>query len=470
MHKRQLLINSIYYTVGEILPRVIGLFLLPILTRYLTPGEYGINSYTTTVMLFTLAIGSLSLNTFLIRNYYKEDTEEKRKRIIGNIFLMMLLTNGVVTVLQLLFFPWALTHWNIRIPFHPYFMLAILNNFMEGLFIVPLVIYRVRQNARLFVLVNVSRTFLQFVVTFLMLVWWHYGLTGVYLARIFVNIPYSVLLVAVVYRNALLRPDWVQMKKGLVFSLPVLPGILSYLFIATFDRIVLEKNLGLTSLGLYASAATLALALNVVVQGLYRAFEPKIFEKHDTPEYATVTDTLYRYFLACLLTGGFLLSIFSREIFLLFTSRKFLEAYQLVPLLVVPVVLGGIATFLGTLLLADHRQIVVTRATLVSVIITVAGTLVLIRVMGVYGAILTSAVAYAVVVVFYMRNVRMKNNYLIPLTTLICITLAVGWGVMHLELTPLLSIPLKAVAGLLYFGLCIYFFRIRLNHLELYTK
>lgn len=463
MPKRKLLINSIYYTIGEILPRVIGFFLLPILTRYLTPGEYGINSYTTTVMLFSLAIGSLSLNTFLLRNYYKEGTEDNRRRIIGNIFLMMFLTNGIITALQLLFFPWALIHWNIQIPFRPYFMLAILNNFMEGLSIIPLVIYRVKLNARVFVLINVSRTFLQFVVTFFMLARWHYGLTGVYLARVFVNIPYSVLFVAVVYRNAQLKPDWAQMKKALVFSLPVLPGTLSYLFIATFDRIVLEKNLGLTSLGLYASAATLALALNVVVQGLFRAFEQKIFEKHDTPEYTNVTDTLYRYYLTCLLTGGFLLSIFSREFFLFFTSRKFLEAYQLVPLLVVPVILGGIATFLGALLLADHRQIVVSRATLVSVIITVAGTLVLIRVMGVYGAILTSGVAYAVVVTFYLRNVRLKNNYLIPLTTLLCITLATGWGFMRLELMPLLSIPLKVVAGLLYFGLCLSFFRIPLK-------
>jgi O-antigen/teichoic acid export membrane protein len=130
MSKRKLVINSIYYTIGEILPRVIGFFLLPVLTRYLTPAEYGINSYTTTVMLFMFAIGSLSLNTFLLRNYYKEAGEENRKKIIGNIFLLTQAANVILTVLQLLLFPWILAWFRIRIPFHPYFELAILNNFI----------------------------------------------------------------------------------------------------------------------------------------------------------------------------------------------------------------------------------------------------------------------------------------------------------------------------------------------------
>src|ERR1700744_6617321 len=133
MGNRQLVVNTVYYMVGEILPRIIGFFLLPILTPYLTPAEYGINSYTTTVMLFSGAIAALSLNTFLLRNYYKESTPEGGKRLIGNVFLLMLLTNGVVTVLELLLFPMLLTRWKINIPFHPFFLLAILNRGMESL-------------------------------------------------------------------------------------------------------------------------------------------------------------------------------------------------------------------------------------------------------------------------------------------------------------------------------------------------
>src|SRR5260370_29519718 len=53
-----------------------------------------------------------------------------------------------------------------------------------------------------------------------------------------------------------------------------------------------SKSVGLGLLGLYSTAATLALALNIIIQGLYRAFEQNIFEKHGQPGYHQVTDEL----------------------------------------------------------------------------------------------------------------------------------------------------------------------------------
>jgi len=462
MHKRRLVINSIYYTVGEVLPRIVGFFLLPLLTRWLTPAEYGINSYTNTVMLFSLAVSTLSLNTFLLRNYYKEGAGIDKKRIIGNIFLMMLLANGIVTGLELLLFPAALVWLKIGIPFHPFFLLAILNNFMEGISVIPLVIYRIRQNARTFVLINAGRVLLQFAATVLLLGYWHRGLVGVYWARIIASIPFTLLFLGIVYRNAIFRPNVEQMRKALRFSLPLLPGVLSYLFIITFDRVVLEKNVGLDSLGLYSTAATLSLALNIVVQGLYRAFEQKVFEKHGQPEYERVIDELYRYFIACLLGAGFLVSLFSREVFLFITSARFQSAYTLVPLLTVPVILNGFITFLSVLVIAQQRQTVITRGTVLSLIVTIPATLVLIRWWGVYGAILSSALSFGIVVFFYLYHLRLARSYILSWGSLLLV-LVVSCQAMqrvNLPLVPMIGIKLALSAG--FAACCLIRFRIRL--------
>jgi O-antigen/teichoic acid export membrane protein len=440
----------------------VGFFLLPLLTRWLTPAEYGINSYTNTVMLFSLAVSTLSLNTFLLRNYYKEGAGIDKKRIIGNIFLMMLLANGIVTGLELLLFPAALVWLKIGIPFHPFFLLAILNNFMEGISVIPLVIYRIRQNARTFVLINAGRVLLQFAATVLLLGYWHRGLVGVYWARIIASIPFTLLFLGIVYRNAIFRPNVEQMRKALRFSLPLLPGVLSYLFIITFDRVVLEKNVGLDSLGLYSTAATLSLALNIVVQGLYRAFEQKVFEKHGQPEYERVIDELYRYFIACLLGAGFLVSLFSREVFLFITSARFQSAYTLVPLLTVPVILNGFITFLSVLVIAQQRQTVITRGTVLSLIVTIPATLVLIRWWGVYGAILSSALSFGIVVFFYLYHLRLARSYILSWGSLLLV-LVVSCQAMqrvNLPLVPMIGIKLALSAG--FAACCLIRFRIRL--------
>jgi O-antigen/teichoic acid export membrane protein len=462
MQNRRLVINTIYYTIGEILPRLIGFLLLPLITRYLTPAEYGIYSYTNTVMLFSFALSTLSLNTFLLRNYYKEETPEGRRRIIGNIFLLMLLTNAAVSALELLIFPGVLSWLKTGIPFSPYFVLAIVNNFIEGIAVVPLIIYRLRQDARTFVFLSAGRVFLQFGLTAILLTRWHFGLTGVYLARTFVGIPYMLLFLGIVYRNARFLPDRQQMRKALRFSLPLLPGVLSYLFITTFDRMVLEKHVGLGALGLYSTAATLALALNIIAQGLYRSFEQKLFEKHGKPEYETVMDGLHRYYLTALLAGGFLLSLFSREIFLFFTSPGFRPAYRLVPLLIVPVILNGLITFLNVLVIAEQRQTLVTQGMSLSLVITFPATVWLIRLWGVYGAILSSALSFGIVVFYYLIRLRLKRPHVLAWGSLLLLLVGVCQGIQWLDLSlvPMLLIKLGLAAG--YLRLCIFLFKINL--------
>ena len=462
MQQRKLVIDSVYYTIGEVLPRVFGFLLLPLTTRFLTPAEYGISSYTNTVMLFSLAISTLSLNTFLLRNYYKEDGVENQRKIIGNIFLLTLITNGVLSGLELLVFPRALERLKIGIPFHPYFLLAILINFLDSLSTVPLIIFRIQRKARTFVLVNGAKIALQFAATYVLLVW-HYGLTGVYLARLFVSIPFALLFVAVVYRHAIFLPNKAQMRKALRFSLPLLPGVLSYLFISTFDRIVLEKNLGLTSLGLYSTAATLSLALNIIVQGLYRSFEQRIFERHGTEGYLQMVDTLYRYFLTCLIMGGFLLSLFSREFFVFFTSSRFVEAYTLVPLLVVPVLLSGFTTFYSALLVANHQQLIITRSMVLSLVVTVPSTLLFVRWMGVYGVILASALAFATVIWYYLRHLQLTHTYVLRGSLLLGLLIGLSAGVQALALPMVYAIALKLVIAVGYFKLTLTLFRVKLT-------
>jgi O-antigen/teichoic acid export membrane protein len=226
---------------------------------------------------------------------------------------------------------------------------------------------------------------------------------------------------------------------------------------------VLEKNVGLDTLGLYSTAATLSLALNIIVQGLYRAFEQKIFEKHGKPDYERMTDELYRYFVACLFAGGFLMSIFSREVFILFTSTRFQQAYTLVPLLAVPVILNGFITFLAVLLIADHRQTIITRGNILSLVVTLPATLALIRFWGVYGAILSSALSFGIVFFFYLYHLRLKHSYVLTCGLLLLLLLGACQGMQALDLSLLPAMGVKLGLSVLFAGICILRFRIKLR-------
>ena len=78
--------NSIYYAIGEALPKVFGILLLPVITNYLTPEDYGLWSYIISLITFIFAISTLNLNTFIFRYYFLEKDFASQKKLLGNIF------------------------------------------------------------------------------------------------------------------------------------------------------------------------------------------------------------------------------------------------------------------------------------------------------------------------------------------------------------------------------------------------
>ena len=76
--------------IGDIIPKVIGLFLMPILTRYLSPEDYGIMTYTESIALFVYAFTILSLNSYLLRHYSDISSDIEKKKFVGNLFVFIM--------------------------------------------------------------------------------------------------------------------------------------------------------------------------------------------------------------------------------------------------------------------------------------------------------------------------------------------------------------------------------------------
>lgn len=404
--------NTIYYSIGEIIPRIVSFILLPILTIYLTPSEYGINMYTNSVMMFVFVLASLSLNTFLLKNYYNQKDENSRKEMIGSVFLFIVLFNVFIVVLQVLFFPFFINFFKINVPFKPYFLLAILNNFFDVISLIPLVLFRVKEDARGFLMMSLSRTILQFVLIYLLVVIFKQGLEGSYYGRLYVNIPFAFIYFYYIKRNGILKIDTKLIKQALCFSLPLLPGSLAYLFISLSDRVILERYISLDKIGIYSVAVTLALVLNVIDQALYKAFEPILFKESRNKSFHSTNLKLYKIYLFALFIGAFVASIFSKEFFYIATSGVFREAYKIVPFLIISVVISGINTYLNILMIIRNKQKLVSLVLILSAIVSVTLNLLFIPFFGFYGAITASVTTFLITNIIFQFNVIIDKKYL----------------------------------------------------------
>lgn len=413
---KKLFSNTILYTIGEVVPRIIAFLMMPIFTRYLTPTDYGILSYTNSVIAFIYVFCTLSLNTYVLRFYFDCKSEEEKKKLIGNIFVFIALVNAVVLLLLGFTMPFVIEKAKIAVPWNPYFRLAIINNFLESFSIIPMVYFRVKQNVKAFVGISVGRCVAQYLATFILLVPFGMGVMAQYYGRLFTLLPFFFLYVAVICFNGTINLNWKQIKAGLKYSIPLLPGSISYLALTSFDRIILERYVSLEIIGIYNIAYTIAFALNMVIQSFYRALEPDIFQKYnvETVEkvfvpYMRKMNNIYNFALYAM---ALLLSLFSKEALMIVASEKYYSAVIYVPPVLVGVILAGRKLMIDCALAAEKRSVVSGVGTMIGAGISILTNLILIPNIGVLAAPIALTVSYISMNVFLKicNKIKFYNN------------------------------------------------------------
>lgn len=446
--------------MGEVVPRVLSFFLLPVLTKYLSTSDYGINGYITSLITFIYVLCSLSLNTYLLRYYNERKTADDKARLTGGLFLLITGANIVFLALEFGMFPLYLKWFKVGIPFYPLFFLAAINNFFEVLSIIPLTLYRVRGKAPGFVAINLMRTLLQVTAVYIFVARLHDGLVGMFYGRLIVNSLFVIVYLAIIRKYGHFKIDKKMSWDALKFSLPLIPGAVSYLLLTTFDRVILEPNISLGDLGLYSVAYTIAISLNIVIQAFYKSFEPIIFREINAESFERTAYNLYRFFLFTIFLFGFALALGSPEVFRIVTSKAFYAGHRIVPFLVISVVIAGINTFLGTLLVARGRQKQISASLVCASLVSLALNLILDPVLGYWGAVIGSITAFLVSNVYFHVLLRLSYNLigrqLLALGLAISILFLFN---MDLHAYPLvLIVAIKGVVVLLFAWLNVFLF------------
>ncbi|MCG6191222.1 lipopolysaccharide biosynthesis protein [Maribellus maritimus] len=412
MLRNKLFKETIIYAIGEIAPKVIGFFLLPIYTHYLSPSDYGILSYTNSAVIFLFVLGALSLNSYVLRFYYEKRTEKEKKELIGNIYLFIGFINLSIIAVIWFILPHIITKYNIQVPWKPYFQLALINNFLDGFSIIPLVLYRIKQRAKLFVSLSLGRTLLQFLLTFLFVVVLRKGLVGHYYGKLISVSVFFFIYWLIIGKEAKFNINLQQIKEGLKFSLPLIPGAIAYLALSISDRIILERFVPISDIGVYTVAYTLAFALNMIVQSGYKALEPEFYKRFGQKDFFVFAKKIQSTFLFVVYFIAMGLTLFSQEVFKILASEEYYNGYLLVPIIIIGAIMTGQNVVFRTIMVADKNTRIVGFSSFVGAGISVLFNLLLIPVWGIYAAAISSAVSYFFMNIFLFKKMNFPGKSL----------------------------------------------------------
>lgn len=385
--------NSVVYTLGNLLPQAMNMLLLSMFTRYLSPAEFGIFSYTTGVCAFLALVGHLSIHSYVLRHYFDCRTEEARRRLFGTIFGFLITYNAVLLVAEFLLLPVVFRAIGAQVPFEPYMRLALLNNAIEILAILPMTYFRVREQATHFVALSLSQALLNGILSFTLVVVMGTGILGRYYGVLAANVVLMGAYLLVMTRVATFSWDRAAIRSAIVFSAPLSVAGLFWLVQTMSDRLILERFVTLSQLGVYGVGFSIAYGLNSLSNGIYKAIEPQVYRLAVGAHLDRKIVMMKGYIVLLLAVLGCIIIAFSREILAVLAGPSFQESYKIVALLVVAVVLQGATIPASTYVIAIQRTHYVPLVNMAGAGTSVAANLALVPILGIYGAAASSIMA-----------------------------------------------------------------------------
>ena len=265
------------YAATSIISQALPFFLLPILTTYLTPDEYGFIGVFQVMISFAVAFVGMGMASNITRNFYSKD-KKYISAVISNLLIVLLTTTlilsfGIFLYLYFLGLPFDMPlHWMIFLP-----IIAFMN--MIGQF--NLTMLRNKKKAFQYGLLEVLKTFLGLMVSVLLVVIFLYGwegrLYGILLAEVFIGVIGIMTLFKEEYIN--FNVDKKIIKDILTVSVPLIFHTMGIAIIMLSDRFFLDRMIGKEAVGLYTVGYQFGMIVLLAVTAFNNAWGPWIYEQ-----------------------------------------------------------------------------------------------------------------------------------------------------------------------------------------------
>ncbi len=426
--------------------------------QYFTPSDYGVIGYTSSVFSILPIITSLGLASYVLRFYFEEKNETSKKELVGNVFSIVTLINVAIFFLGITYIPHLLNIFKIKIEWDPYFKYSFISFTLDIFTLIPLVLFRVKQDAKSFVIFNTAKVIVQYLLILFFVIYKEFGLYGFYLGNLIAIFPFALISVYLMFKHTILNLNLKKLNAGLRFSLPLIPASLAYLLLNSGDRLFLEKYVSLNDLGIYNISSTIALSLNLIISSVYKAAEPEIFTRYYNSDFALFVNKFKRFFLFSIYTSAIILALFTKEIVMLI-SENYGNVYLYVPLILISVLMSGSNIIYSGILNAEKNTKSISKAVILGTLISFSLNYFLIPKFGLYGAVISSSIAFITMNLVLFLNIKTKyvgyklDLYLLLLYLVTILPIVINNKFLFLNIT----FSIKCIL-FLFFNILIFFF------------
>lgn len=331
MIKNRLFNNATVYMIAEIINKAVPFLLLPILTTYLTPSDFGIAATYGAFIGVVCVFIHLSIGSAVGVNFFKL-SKMQLKKYIANILLIISTTTLLAFIIVLVFNTQLSA--KLEIPLM-WLLLGVIVSSAQFLTILNLILWQVEQNPKAYGSYQITKMLANMSMVLIFVVGFEMGWEGQLIGQAIATIIFALISFGIVYRRGYMffQIDKEYIADALKFGIPLIPHALSGWLRTGIDRIFLTMLISTSATGMYAVGHQLGMVVGVVVMAFNQAYGPYLYEKLtdiEEKDKKKLVKFTYIYFILVLLFAG-VLSLIMPWFIVYFLNEKYVDSSKFVP-------------------------------------------------------------------------------------------------------------------------------------------
>ncbi|WBO93055.1 oligosaccharide flippase family protein BpsH (plasmid) [Bacillus tropicus] len=401
------LIGSIgVYTITQIINAFIPFVMIPILTRYLNPEEFGMYSMFKITAGLVFSFIGIGINGAITKLYYEKEKKELAIYVFNSFFL--------VTIMSLLLFILfeMFSSYTSSISSIPasWLWTVIFASYGKVLFQVTLVIFQMEKKPISFGAFQLIQTATNFLLNMIFVVSLSLNWKGALLAEVSSFFVFSLIGIYILRKSHWLhiKLDKSDIKHSIKFGIPIIPHVIGMYIITVSDRFLVSNMIGLQETGIYTVGSQIAMIIMILQESFNKAWVPWLFsnlKKDKLILKKRIVKITYLYYVV-ILVGVIILSMISPLVVTWFAGFKYQGADKYIFWLALGYAFNGMYKMVTNYIFYVGKTYYLSIVTAITALINLGLSYLLILLNGAIGAAQATAISYFIsfILTFYLSN------------------------------------------------------------------
>lgn len=434
--------NTILVFIGKFGSGLITFLMLPLYTSWLTPESYGlaelINTYAN--ILFSIATCCMADAIFIFPK--TSDHLGKSKYYSSGLFVALL---GIILITTCVF---IVSHEFLAC------LVTICNNSIQIIILsISLFLQNYTQQftrsidkMKVYSTCGIIQTFSVALLAFLLIPKW--GVDGYIYSLVLANVIATIYTVWVSKSYVFLSIKYVDRTYSLnllKYGVPLIPNSVMWWLVDGINKPIMEVNLGLGAIGIYAVASKFPSVLNVITSAFSNAWGISVSEEYGKDGFNIYFNLIFKFIFFVLMSFSLIISMMSEIIVSIFASSKYMDASFILPILLLSVILSNASGLFGGIFMARKQSKYFFYSSVLGAITSLCSIFFFINLWGILGVAWSSVLSFLIIAIsracfvwkdidkfeinYYIKSIALYLIFLLVLNTITglyyCIALSV---------------------------------------------